>query len=197
MGSIHQNGDRLREPQVGDTRRPAAGPESRRWVDRLCWQHERQILVLSTRSFLQSKSVPVVPRYGTKCALSSGGRRGLKNSQKPLRVIFLQSLACRDRSQIIDSILGPGIVPVHALWTPKNFFVVVVVVVSAVLHFSSFRFSFFFLLIVALHKHWITLNHLTVSSACFGDAPSAARFRSRRSCTCWLWTFSQWTSVWV
>ena len=30
MGSIHQNGDRLREPKVGDTRRPAAGPGSRR-----------------------------------------------------------------------------------------------------------------------------------------------------------------------
>ena len=42
MGSIHQNGDRLREPKVGDTRRPAAGPGSRRWVDRLCRQHERQ-----------------------------------------------------------------------------------------------------------------------------------------------------------
>ena len=42
MGSIHQNGDRLREPKVGDTRRPAAWPGSRRWVDRLCRQHERQ-----------------------------------------------------------------------------------------------------------------------------------------------------------
>ena len=30
MGSIHQNGDRLREPKVGDTRRPEAGPGSRR-----------------------------------------------------------------------------------------------------------------------------------------------------------------------
>ena len=39
MGSIHQNGDRLREPKVGDTRRPEAGPGSRRWVDRLCLQH--------------------------------------------------------------------------------------------------------------------------------------------------------------
>ena len=50
-------------------------------------------------------------------------------------------------------------------------------------------FLFFSLLIVALHKHWRMLNHLTVRSACFGDAPLAARFRSRRSCTCWLWTF--------
>ena len=44
------------------------------------------------------------------------GRRGLKNRQKPLRVIFLSSLACRridHRSSI--AIAGPGIVLVHAL----------------------------------------------------------------------------------
>ena len=91
---------------------------------------------------LLSKSVPVIPRYGTKCAPSSCGRRGLKNRQKPLRVIFLPSLACRDRSQIIDLDRRSGHRSCTCTVNPKNFFVVVVGV-SAVLHFTSFPFSFF------------------------------------------------------
>ena len=92
---------------------------------------------------LLSKSVPVIPRYGTKCAPSSCGRRGLKNRQKPLRVIFLPSWACRDRSQIINLDRGSGHRSCTCTVNPKNFFVVVVVV-SAVLNFTSFPFSSFF-----------------------------------------------------
>ena len=64
MGSIHQNGDRLREPKVGDTRRPAAGPGSRWSVDWLCRRPERWVLVLSDEYLSLPKSVPVIPRCG-------------------------------------------------------------------------------------------------------------------------------------
>ena len=150
------------------------------------------VLVLSTIIFYCRSLCQWSLGMDTKCAPSSCGRRGL-NRQKPLRVIFLPSLACRDRSQIIDLDRGSGHRSCTCTVYPKNFFFVVV---SAVLHFTSSPFSFFFSCIVALHKHWRTLDHLTVSSACFGDALLAARFRSRRSCTCWLWTFSQRTFVW-
>ena len=79
----------------------------------------------------------------TKCTPSSCGRRGLKNMQKPLRVIFFPSLACHDRTQIIDLDRGSGHRSCTCTVNPKNFFFVVV---SAVLHSTSFPFSFFFLL---------------------------------------------------
>ena len=75
---------------------------------------------------LLSKSVPVIPRYGTKCAPSSCGRRGLKKRQKPLRVIFLPTLACRDRSQIIDLDRGSGHRSCTCTVNPKNFFLMLV-----------------------------------------------------------------------
>ena len=81
----------------------------------------------------------------TKCApFFSCGGRGLKIRQKPLRVIFLPILACRDQSQIIDDLdRGSGHRSFTCTVNPKNSFLVVV---SAVLHFTSFPFSFFFLL---------------------------------------------------
>ena len=91
---------------------------------------------------LLSKSVPVIPRYGTKCAPSSCGRRGLKNRQKPLTkaLSFFRAwhVAIDHRSSI--SIAGPGIVPVHALWTPPNFFCCCVSRST----FHEFPFFFFF-----------------------------------------------------
>ena len=98
MGSIHQNGDRLREPKVGDTHRPAAGPGSRRWVDRLCRQHERRVLVLSDDYLSLSKSASDLSMWTPNVLRSFL----VKNRPKPWRVIFLPSLACRDQSQIID-----------------------------------------------------------------------------------------------
>ena len=89
------------------------------------------------------------------------GGRGLKNRQKPLRVIFLPTLACRDQSQIIDLDRGSGHSSCTCTVNPKNSFFVVV---SGVLHFTSFPFSFFFPPVVALHKHWRILDHLTASS---------------------------------
>ena len=110
---------------------------------------------------------------------------GLKNRQKPLRVIFLPSLAnqaCRSQLQLGSSIsiAGPGIVLLYMHCEPREFFLIL----SAAVHFTSFPFLFFFFFlpsIVALHKHWRMLNYLTASSAaaCFGDgrSPLAARFR--------------------
>ena len=58
-----------------------------------------------------------------KCApFFSCGGRGLKNRQKPLRVIFLPSLACRDQSQIIDLDRGSGHRSCTCTMNPKNSF---------------------------------------------------------------------------
>ena len=58
----------------------------------------------------------------TKCAPPSCGRRGLKNRRKPLRVIFLPSLAYCDRSQIIDLDRGSRHRSCTCTVNPKNFF---------------------------------------------------------------------------
>ena len=141
MGSIHQNGDRLREPKVGDTRRPAAGPGSRRWVDRLCRQHQRRVLVLSDDYLSLSKSASD-PSIWTPNVLRSFlvGDVTWKTGRNHWGLSFFRAwhVAINHRSSI--SIAGPGIVLVHALWTPRTLFFVVV---SAVLHFTSFPFSFF------------------------------------------------------
>ena len=142
---------------------------------------------------LLSKSVPVICRYGHQMCSVFCGRRGLKNGQKPLKVIFLPSLACRDRSQLIDLDRGSGHRSCTCTVNPKNFFLLLLCQPFYISRVSLFLF--FFSCIVALHKHWRMLDHLTESSVCFGDAPLAARFRSRRSCT-WLWTFSPRTFVW-
>ena len=149
---------------------------------------------------LLSKSVPVIPRYGHEMCSVFCGRRGLKNGQKSPKVnnlflSFIRAWHVAIYHSSLISIAGPGIVLVHALSTPRTFFCCCCVSRST---FHEFPFFFFFSCTVALHKHWRILDHLTVSYVCFGDAPLqlAARFRSRRSCTCWLWTFSQRTFVW-
>ena len=73
---------------------------------------------------LLSKSVPVIPRHGHLMCSVFCGRRGLKNGQKPLslKVIFLPSLACRDRSQIIDLHRGSGHRSCSCTVNPENFF---------------------------------------------------------------------------
>ena len=145
MGSIHQNGDRLREPKVGDTRRPAAGPGSRRWVDRLRRQHEGRVLHLSDDYLSLSKSASD-PSMWTPNVLRSFlvGAVAWKTDRNHWGLSFFRAwhVAINHRSSI--SIAGPSIVLVHALWTPRTLFFVVVV--SAVLHFTSFPFFFFFLL---------------------------------------------------
>ena len=104
------------------------------------------------------------------------------------------------RSQFID-LDRPGIVLVHAPWTPKTFFVLFCqpFYISWVSLFFFFLLFFEFCSKVALHKHWRMLHHLPASSACFDDgrySPLVARFWSQRSYTCWLWTFSQRNFVW-
>ena len=164
MGSIHQNGDRLREPKVGDTRRPAAGPGSRRWVDRLCRQHERQSSSCRRSSFsVQVCAMANDPSVWTPNVL------WLEKQAETTKAFFRAwHVAIDHRSSI--SIVGPGIVRVHALWTPRTFFLLLC---QPFYIFTSFPFSFLFSFsgIVALHKHWRMLDHLTVISACFGDAP--------------------------
>ena len=71
---------------------------------------------------LLSKSVPVIPRYGHQMCSVFCGRRGLKNGQKPLKDIFLPSLACRDRSQLNDLDRGSGHRSCTCTVNPKNFF---------------------------------------------------------------------------
>ena len=122
MGSIHQNGDRLREPKVwghSQTRGWAGVTELSGSTVSAAWG---PVLILSTIIFYCRSLCQWSLGMDTNCAPSSCGRRGLKNRQKPLRIIFLPSLACRDRSQIVDLDRGLGIVLVHALWTPRTFF---------------------------------------------------------------------------
>ena len=83
---------------------------------------------------LLSKSVPVIPRYGHQMYSVFLWETWLEKQAET--IFFLPNLACRDRSQIIDLDRGPG----HRSVNPKNFFFVV----AAVLHFTSFPFSFFF-----------------------------------------------------
>ena len=77
----------------------------------------------------------------TKCAPSSCGRCHLKTGRNHWGLSFFRAwhVAIDHRSSI--SIAGPGIVLVTCTVNPKNFFFVVLV--SAVLHFTSFPFSFF------------------------------------------------------
>ena len=199
MGSIHQNGDRLREPKVGDTRRPAAGPGSRRWVDRLCRQYERRASSCPTIIF-HCRSLPVIPRCGHQmCSVLFLWGTWLEKQAETTEGYLFSELGMsrsitdhRSRSRVRTSFL-------YMHCEPQELFLLLLLCqpfyISQV---SLFLFSFFSS-IVALHKHWRMLDHLTASSACFGDgrnSPLAARFRSRRSYTCWLWTFSQRTVVW-
>ena len=164
---------------------------SRGWVDRLCRQHEGQSSSCRRLSFTVEVCASD-PSVWTPNVLRLLWETWLKNGQKLLKVIFLPSLACRDRSQLIDLDRGSGHRSCTCTVNPKNFFLLLLCQPFYISRVSLFFFS----CIVALHKHWRMLDHLTVSSVCFGDAPSAARFRSRRSCICWLWTFSQRTFVW-
>ena len=172
-----------------------AEPGSRRWVDRLCRQHERRVLVLSNDFFSLSKSASD-PWMWTPNVLPSFlvGDVARKTGRNHWGLSFFRAwhVAINHRSWI--SIAGPSIVLVHALWTPKTF-----LLLYQPFYISQVPFFLFFSPIVALHKHWKMLDHLTASSACFGEGRNsafAARFRSRRSCTCWLWTSSQRTIVW-
>ena len=76
------------------------------------------VLVLSTIIFY----LPVIPRYGHQMCSVFLWETWLENRQKPLRVIFLPSLACRDRSQIIDLDRGSGHRSCTCTVNPKNFF---------------------------------------------------------------------------
>ena len=107
MGSIHQNGDRLREPKVGDTRRPAVGRgHGDEWID--CVGSMSAESSSCPTIIFHCRSLPVIPRCGHQmCSVLFLWGRGLQNRQKPLRVIFLPSLACRDQSQINDLDRGP------------------------------------------------------------------------------------------
>ena len=145
MGFIHQNGDRLREPKGGGGTladpRPGRG-HGDELID--CVGSMSASPHPVDDYLLLSKSVPVIPRYGQqcKCTPSSCGRRGLKNRQKPLRVIFLPSLAFRDRSQIIDLDRGSGHRSCTCTVNPQNIFCCCVRRST----FHEFPFLIFFLL---------------------------------------------------
>ena len=91
---------------------------------------------------LLSKSVPVIPRYGHQLCSVFLWETWLKNGQKPIRVIFLPSLACRDRSQIIDLDRGSGHRSCTCTVNPKNFFSLLLLCQP----FCISRVSLFFLL---------------------------------------------------
>ena len=119
MGSIHQNGDRLREPKVGDTRRPAAGPGSQRWVDRLCRQHERQ----SSSCWRSSFSVPVIPRYGHQMYSVFLWETWLEKQAETTKAYLSSELGMsRSITDHRSRLWVRAPVLVHALWTPRTFF---------------------------------------------------------------------------
>ena len=91
---------------------------------------------------LLSKSVPVIPRYGHQMCSVFLWETWLENRQKPLRVIFLPSLACRDRSQIIDLDRGSGHRSCTCTVNPKNFFFLLLCQPFYISRVSLFLFFF-------------------------------------------------------
>ena len=129
------------------------------WNQNLCRQHERRVLVLSDDDQFTVKVCANDPSIWTPNVLrSSCGGRGLKNRQKPLRVIFLPSSAWHvdHRLSIKIDIVGPGIVLVHAPWTQRLF--LFCFVSRSTFHEFPFFFFFFFSSVVALHAQ--TLNNV-------------------------------------
>ena len=114
-------------------------------MDRLCRQHEGQSSSCRRLSFTvevcasdPSVWTPNVLR------LLVGDVAKKKNGQKPLRVIFLPSLACRDQSQIIDLYRGSGHRSCTCTVNPRTFCCCCCCCCVSRSAFHEFPFFFFF-----------------------------------------------------
>ena len=151
------------------------------------------VLILSTIIFYCRSLCQWSLGMDTKCTPSSLWETWLeKQAETTKGYLSSEKFACRDRSQIIDLDRGSGHRSCTCTVNLKNFFLLLC---QPFYNFMSFSF-FFFLLYSSVAQTLKNVGPLDCNLRLrFGDAPLAARFRSRRSCTCWLWTFSQRTFV--
>ena len=149
-----------------------------------------------------SKSVPMIPRYGHQmCSVLLVGDVAWKTGRNHWGLSSSElGVACRSQIIDLDRYRGSGHRSCTCTVNPKTF-LFCFVSRSSFHEFPFFSF-FFFSSVVALHAQ--TLNNVGPLDCKFRLLRRrsllvfilVAKFRSRRSCTCWLWTFSQRTFVW-